>query len=99
MPKTQNPKPLHVQVFAKFTLKNPPPEHRGLCSESFIFGQHSDKPFHALAYMMIEDLADFWFNAHPEVPEDAMLAELARLSVVVAGMRLEKKKEEPATDG
>ena len=90
------PKPPHVQVFARFALKNPPPEHRGLCSESFIFGQHHDKPFHALAYMMIQHLADFWFNAHPEVSEGEMLAELARLSVVIAGMRLEEEKEEPA---
>ena len=99
MTKTQNPKPLHVQVSAKFTLKNPPPEHHGLCSDSWTFGKGSDKPFYAFAYVIIKHLAEFWFNAHPEVPEEEMLAELARLSVVIAGMRLEEKKEEPATDG
>jgi hypothetical protein len=78
----------YVSVAIRFTLKNTPPGHRGLCSENWTLGRDTDKPFWALGYSIILRLTEFWFNQHPEVSEAEMVEQLGELGEAISGMRL-----------
>jgi hypothetical protein len=77
-------KPPHISVAVRLTLKNKPPEFRGMSGQTIAFGKNQPLELTSLILSIVKTVLDFYIHTMPEdatTPEklNAQIREIAEI--------------------